>query len=103
MVAGSVRGAGILAAVLLSGLAVALVAVLAPPADVASRAVLVNAGLARTSPGRFLWALTVAVPLLVAGLLCRRCARRFGGITGDVLGACVEVAFTTALVVAACL
>jgi adenosylcobinamide-GDP ribazoletransferase len=50
-----------------------------------------------------LGALTVAVPLLVACLLWRRCARRFGGITGDVLGACVEVAFTTALVVAACL
>jgi adenosylcobinamide-GDP ribazoletransferase len=50
-----------------------------------------------------LWALTIALPLLVAGLLCRRCVRRFGGITGDVLGACVEVAFTTALVVAACL
>lgn len=102
MVAGSVRGAGILAAVLLAGLAVALIAALTPPADVASRAVLVNAELARTAPHRYLWALTIALPLLVAGLLCRRCVRRFGGITGDVLGACVEVAFTTALVVAAC-
>lgn len=99
VVAGSVRAAGILVAVLLSGLAVALIAVLTP-AHRGPRAVLVDAELAATSPNRFLWALTIALPLLVAGLLCRRCVRRFGGITGDVLGACVEVAFTTALVVA---
>jgi adenosylcobinamide-GDP ribazoletransferase len=43
----------------------------------------------------------LVVPLLVTALFARRCLRRFGGVTGDVLGACVEVAFTTALLVAA--
>ncbi len=44
------------------------------------------------------WVLAVPVPLLVAGLLALRCTRRLGGITGDVLGACVEVACTASLV-----
>lgn len=44
-------------------------------------------------------ALTLVVPLAVGGVLARRCVRRLGGVTGDVLGACVETAFTTALVV----
>ena len=43
----------------------------------------------------------VVVPLLVTGLFARHCVRRLGGVTGDVLGACVEVCFTTALLVAA--
>lgn len=39
---------------------------------------------------------------LVAGeLLTRRCRHRLGGITGDVLGAAVELSLTTALVTAA--
>jgi adenosylcobinamide-GDP ribazoletransferase len=45
--------------------------------------------------------LAVALPLLVAGGLALRCVRRLGGITGDVLGAGVEAAFTTCLLVLA--
>ncbi len=37
--------------------------------------------------------------LLAAALLARRAVHRLGGVTGDVLGAAVEVTFTTVLVV----
>ena len=43
----------------------------------------------------------VVVSLLATGVFARHCVHRFGGVTGDVLGACVEVCFTTALLVAA--
>lgn len=46
-------------------------------------------------------AIAVPVGLVATGLLLRRCARRFGGITGDVLGALVETATTAALFVLA--
>jgi adenosylcobinamide-GDP ribazoletransferase len=43
----------------------------------------------------------VAAAMAVTGLFARRCVRRFGGVTGDVLGACVEITLTTALLVSA--
>ena len=43
----------------------------------------------------------LGVGLVTAELLTRRCRHRLGGITGDVLGAGVEVSLTTALVTAA--
>ena len=69
-----------------------------------------TAGRSRTrSAGRSAWpsAATVLlggrVAVGAAVLLARRCVRRFGGVTGDVYGACVELAFTTMLVVPALL
>jgi len=43
----------------------------------------------------------VALGLVCAELLLRRCGRRFGGVTGDVLGALCETAVTAALLVLA--
>jgi adenosylcobinamide-GDP ribazoletransferase len=45
--------------------------------------------------------LAAAAAVVIALLLARRCVRRFGGVTGDVYGACVELGFTTLLVVLA--
>ncbi|WP_030417770.1 adenosylcobinamide-GDP ribazoletransferase [Streptomyces sp. SCSIO 75703] len=44
-------------------------------------------------------ALAVVCAAGAAGVLLRRCVRRFGGVTGDVFGAVAETAATTALVV----
>lgn len=41
----------------------------------------------------------VATGLLAGAFVCWRCVRRLGGVTGDVMGACVEVTFTVVLVV----
>jgi adenosylcobinamide-GDP ribazoletransferase len=64
-------------------------------------AVLVVAGVA-VVPGRW-WLAPVAVVLALAAVLtlARHTGRRFGGLTGDVLGAAAEVAAATVLAVCA--
>lgn len=46
---------------------------------------------------------TVAVGILAGSVVTRRAVRRLGGITGDVLGAIVEIGFTAVLAAAAIL
>ncbi|HEV2633913.1 MAG TPA: adenosylcobinamide-GDP ribazoletransferase [Actinocrinis sp.] len=62
-------------------------------------AVAAGLGLLVDAHTALLAAVSVPVALLAAGLLLRRCVRRFGGITGDVLGALTETGTTTALLV----
>lgn len=72
---------------------------------VASAAALAAAGIAGvcvTDGTRWLlWPAAVAAGVGASALLLRHTNRRFGGITGDVLGALVETGFTAALVVLA--
>ncbi|MEV4555851.1 adenosylcobinamide-GDP ribazoletransferase [Kitasatospora sp. NPDC049285] len=50
---------------------------------------------------RWQYGLALLAGTAVAVALLRRCVRRFGGVTGDVLGALVETSATTALLVVA--
>src|SRR4051794_30316892 len=68
-----------------------------PVAALVAAAVVVAAGAA--TPGRpWQGPLAVATSLLAVLLLVRHAVRRFGGVTGDVLGAVVELGTTVALV-----
>jgi len=83
----------------------ATVAGTVPVAAAVATALLVAAGtsLVGMVAGLPWWrgAVAVLVGLAAAGVLLLRCVRRLGGVTGDVLGACVEVALTAGLVVLA--
>jgi adenosylcobinamide-GDP ribazoletransferase len=77
----------------------ALVAGTVPLPAAALIAVLVAGAAAAATPGRpWQGPAAVVASLAVVLLLLRHAVRRFGGITGDVLGASVEIATTVALV-----
>lgn len=88
-VAGSVTASQASVSVLLTAATVAAGLGLAVAADQLTAGTAVVLGVAGVVAG------------LPALLLVRRCARRFGGVTGDVYGAGVETVFTTVLVAVA--
>lgn len=64
--------------------------------------VLAVAGLAADPGRRWLGPVAVVAGLAAGYVLTRRATRRFGGVTGDTLGAALELAGTGALAVLAC-
>ncbi|MFI5953467.1 adenosylcobinamide-GDP ribazoletransferase [Cryptosporangium sp. NPDC051539] len=85
-----------------SGLGALVAGTLSPVAvGLTTLVVVLAAAIATGTGGPTVWRgpLAVAAGLAVGWALVRHCTRRFGGITGDVLGAACEVATTAALVV----
>jgi adenosylcobinamide-GDP ribazoletransferase len=54
---------------------------------------------AGTGHGAISGALAVVAAATAVGVLVYRCVRRLGGVTGDVMGAGIEIAFTVMIVV----
>jgi adenosylcobinamide-GDP ribazoletransferase len=82
------------------GLGATVAASVPVPAAVAV-AVAVAAGAAAVATPWWAGPVAVLAGYGAAAVLLRRCVTRFGGITGDVLGACVEGTVAAALVVLA--
>jgi adenosylcobinamide-GDP ribazoletransferase len=75
----------------------------APTLAVSTAAVAAVAAVAAAVAGLAWWAgpLVLAAAVVTGGLTVRRAVRRLGGITGDVLGAVVEIGFAAAVTAAA--
>lgn len=78
------------------GTLAALVARSQPLLVVGAWVVALSAAACAASPRWWQGPVVVVAALLITALLVAHCVRRFGGITGDVLGACVEVTTTLA-------